>query len=71
MIVPNRRQCRTVSIGPFAATVSFLPHPDNPQLCGPPCEVFITDRGKSGSQLDEDLYELGVMVSKLMQGEDQ
>ena len=32
-------------------------------------EFFITGRGKVGQQLDEELYELSVKTSKLMQGE--
>ena len=35
-----------------------------------PVEVFITGRGKSGTDLDVELYELGVKISKLMQGDD-
>jgi hypothetical protein len=31
--------------------------------------VFITQRGRSGSELDDNLYELGVTASKIMQGE--
>jgi hypothetical protein len=34
-----------------------------------PAEVFITSRGKTGTELDNHLYELGVSVSKMMQGE--
>lgn len=34
-----------------------------------PFEVFVTARGKSGSELDGHLYEIGVAASKLMQGE--
>ena len=34
-----------------------------------PCEVFVQARGKSGTELDGYLYDIGVKVSKLMQGE--
>ena len=44
-------------------TLSF--HPET----GLPIEFFIAGRGKVGQQLDEELYELSVKTSKLMQGE--
>lgn len=49
----------------FAVTVGF-----DPQF-GNPCEVFLTKRGKSGSDLETTLYELGVLASKIMQANDQ
>lgn len=61
MEIPNRLVCITTDIGPFAVTMSFVD--------GHAVEMFMTDRGKSGTQLDDILYELGVTVSKMMQGE--
>jgi len=57
----------TEQIGPFSVSVGFVPGEDGEW--SRPCEVFITARGKSGTELDGHLYELGVAVSKLMQGE--
>ena len=34
------------------------------------CEVFMTKRGKSGTELEATLYELGVLASKIMQEND-
>lgn len=62
MSLPNRRPSETANVGPFAVTVGFDP-------AGHPCEVFITARGKSGTELDSLLYELGVTASKMMQRE--
>ena len=45
-------------------TVGFDPH------FGNPCEVFMTKRGKSGTELEATLYELGVLASKIMQEND-
>ncbi len=61
--LPNRRLCVHERVGPFIVTVGF--HPDT----GHPVEVFISKRGKSGTELDSHLYNLGVTASKLMQGE--
>jgi hypothetical protein len=60
---PNRRPCINTRTDNFHFSVSF--HPDT----GLPIEFFITGRGKVGQQLDEELYELSVKTSKLMQGE--
>ena len=49
----------------LAVTVGFDPN------FGNPCEIFLTKRGKSGSQLETTLYELGVLASKIMQENDQ
>jgi hypothetical protein len=49
----------------LAVTVGF-----DPQF-GHPVEVFLTKRGKSGSDLEATLYELGVLASKIMQENDQ
>jgi len=48
----------------FAVTVGFDP------TFGSPCEVFLTKRGKSGSELETTLYDLGVTASKIMQEND-
>ena len=61
--LPNRRPCINTRTENFHFSVSF--HPDT----GLPIEFFITGRGKVGQQLDEELYELSVKTSKLMQGE--
>ena len=60
---PNRRPCINTRTDNFHFSVSF--HPDT----GLPIEFFITGRGKVGQQLDDELYELSVKTSKLMQGE--
>ena len=48
-------------------SVGFVPDKDGGWVV--PAEVFITSRGKTGTELDGHLYELGVAVSKMMQGE--
>jgi hypothetical protein len=63
MELPNRRPCINTRTDNFHFSVSF--HPDT----GLPIEFFITGRGKVGQQLDEELYELSVKTSKLMQEE--
>ena len=66
---PNRRPSVTDEVSgdgfDLAVTVGFDPN------FGNPCEVFLTKRGKSGSQLEATLYELGVLASKIMQEIDQ
>lgn len=66
---PNRRPSITDEVigdgFKFAVTVGF-----DPQF-GNPVEVFLTKRGKSGSDLEAALYELGVLASKIMQENDQ
>jgi len=61
--LPIRRPFINTRTNNFHFLVSL--HPDN-RL---PIEFFITGRGKVGQQLDEELYELSVKTSKLMQGE--
>jgi hypothetical protein len=65
---PNRRpSCTDEVVGDgfnFAVTVGFDPDYGNP------CEVFLTKRGKSGSELEATLYEIGVLASKMMQEND-
>jgi hypothetical protein len=66
---PNRRPSITDEVVgngfKLAVTVGF-----DPQF-GHPVEVFLTKRGKSGSDLEATLYELGVLASKIMQENDQ
>ena len=61
-MIPNRRPCITETVGPFAVSVGFDPW-------GRPFEVFISARAKSGTELQQHLYDLGVTASKIMQGE--
>lgn len=63
MTLPNRRPVVHERVGPFIVSVGFDPKD------GKPCEVFISKRAKTGTELDDHLYELGVAASKLMQGE--
>lgn len=62
MALPSRRATVTEEVGPFSFSVGFVEDK--------PVEVFITGRGKTGTALDEWLYELGVRISKTMQHED-
>ena len=66
---PNRRPSVTAEVNgdgfELAVTVGFDPD------FGNPCEMFLTKRGKSGSELEATLYELGVLASKIMQENDQ
>lgn len=66
---PNRRPCITEKVGRFAVTVSYLPDKRAHNLCGAPCEVFITERAKSGTEMEDLLYRIGVTASRLMQHE--
>jgi len=61
--LPNRRPHIGGSAGPFRFTVSFHP------VTGAPVEVFINERAKIGTELEAHLYDLGVKISKVMQGE--
>lgn len=66
MNIPNRRPCITTDIGSgLAVTVSF--HPQTNEAI----EVFMSKRGhRAGqSELDDAMYNLGIIASKLMQGE--
>lgn len=69
MNLPNRRPCVTEDVDAFAVTVSYLPDLTKPDFLGQPCEVFITKRAKSGTELEAHQFQLGVAISKLMQGE--
>jgi len=66
---PNRRPSITDEVSgdgfELAVTVGFDPD------FGNPCEVFLTKRGKSGTELEATLYQLGVLASKIMQENDQ
>ena len=66
--IPARRASVTESVKgdgfSFAVTVGFHP------TYGSPLEVFLTQRGKSGSPLEVTLYDLGVTASKMMQDYD-
>lgn len=66
-MIPDRRYTVTEQIGPFAVSVGFKQ--DHTGAWTIPFEVFVSARGKSGSELDNHLYEIGVAASKLMQGE--
>ena len=59
---PNRRQSISQNVGPFTLRVGFL---DN----GQPIEFFIDGRGKSGTELDAWLEQIGIAASKIMQHE--
>ena len=66
-MIPDRRYTETQQIGPFAVSVGFKQdHLGNWTI---PFEVFVSARGKSGTGLDDHLYEIGVAASKMMQGE--
>ena len=64
-MIPNRRLTVTEQIGPFAVSVGFKQ--DHLGEWTIPFEVFVTARGKSGTELDDYLYEIGVVASKTMQ----
>ena len=55
--------------GYFSATVSFHPDPLFREGRVVAIETFITKRAKSGTELEEHQHDLGVAISKLMQGE--
>lgn len=61
--IGSRRPCINSRIRNFYFSVGFDPY------TGQPVEFFITGRGKVGQQLDPELYEHSVKLSKLMQGE--
>ena len=65
-VIPNRRFTVTEQVGPFAVSVGFKQ--DHRGEWTIPFEVFVSERGKSGSELDGHLYEIGVAASALMQG---
>jgi hypothetical protein len=64
-MIPHRRFTTTEQVGPFAVSVGFKQdHLGNWTI---PFEVFVTARGKSGTELDGHLYEIGIAASKMMQ----
>lgn len=67
--VPNRMPCVTEDVGPFAVSVSFMPDKRAKDLCGAPVAVFLSKRAKTGSWLDDNQREWGIVASKLMQHE--
>lgn len=64
--LPNRRPSEQIELDfeTFKFVFSIGYHPDT----GFPCEVFISERGKPGD-LNDALYELGIAISKTLQGE--
>lgn len=68
MTIPNRRYTETEDVGPFSISVGFKQ--DHTGAWTIPFEFFVTARGKSGTELDGWLYEIGVSGSKMMQRED-
>ena len=63
---PNRRFSVNEQVGPFVVTVGFTQ--DHRGDWTVPFEAFISARGRSGTELDEHLYNIGVQISHLMQG---
>jgi hypothetical protein len=66
-VAPNRRFSVNEQVGPFVVTVGFTQ--DHRGDWTVPFEAFISARGRSGTELDEHLYNVGVKLSLLMQGE--
>jgi len=64
---PTRRFSVNEQVGPFVVTVGFTQ--DHRGDWTVPFEAFISARGRSGTELDEHLYDVGVKLSRLMQGE--
>ncbi len=62
--LPTRRELLSYEFGPFVMSVGFCP--TTKQVC----EIWYSMRGKSGTELDGYLYEMGVTASKLIQGEE-
>ena len=60
--LPTRRPQITVEGRYFAASVGFDP------TTGKPCEVFFVSRGKSGTDISEELDNLSIEISRIMQG---
>jgi len=60
--LPSRRPQITVGGKFFAASVGFDPR------TGTPCEVFFVSRGKSGTDISEELDDLSIQISRIMQG---
>ena len=62
MHLPPRREHETYELGKF--TVRFGRHP----ITGEIIEVFIDQRGKAGTEINQFLHDLGVLISKKLQG---
>ena len=62
MNLPNRRETEHYDFGPFTMSLGILPG-------GSICEVFFSNRGKIGHQLDDYLRVMGIAISKRIQGE--
>ena len=63
MTHPDRCENIITTVGPFKAAVCFDP------VNGHPVAVFIVGRGTVGHHLDNHLRNLGIEISKIMQGE--
>lgn len=61
--LPNRRPCVTARTENFHFSISFHPTTRHP------VEIFIGGRGKTGTQLDDELIDLSIKASKIMQTE--
>ncbi len=70
-MIPTRRPNYTTDVGPFSVTVSFMPDKRANDMCGRPVEVFISRRAKTGTELDDHLYQIGVEASRLMHKRDE
>lgn len=57
----TRFPAESVTVGPFTAKVDFDPK------TGSPHAVFIMQRAKSGTDLDDFLYKLSTDISRIMQ----
>jgi hypothetical protein len=69
--IPNRRPNVTERIGPFAYSLSY--HRPHCPHCGgqqdiTPLELFFTMRGTIGHQMEDTLRQLGIAISRRMQG---
>ena len=62
-MIPNRRPSINTRTDNFHVSVGFNPY------TGFPVDVMIVGRGLVGTQLDSELYDLSVKISKLMQGD--
>jgi hypothetical protein len=63
--ITTRWPGENVQVGPFVAKVNFDPR------TGAPISVFIMARAKSGSHLDDFLYDLSTEISRVMQRKPQ
>ena len=59
----NRRSNLTFDAESCSISAGFDP------VTGHLCEIFINDRGKSGTELERRYYWAGVAASKILQGE--